>query len=359
MRARAPGKMILSGEHAVAYGADALAVAVQQYTTVEFTPVSQSKAINTVFSGISTGARYPLSAISRLKHKFDRRYESFTNGEIPIQKILSDPNDLVMYAMSTMMHHLPSRKELSPLLPESGILRSESDIPTGAGMGSSASAIAATLVLYEDILEKPLTVQQRFDYVRFCERLQHGNGSAIDAACVTFGGANLLRERERYAATIDLDQHWYWLHTGTPTTSTGECVAFVRKHYGKDQARWDAFTDTTRALEQALQTSQNPSEMIRDNHCQLQAINVVPAKVSALIDDIESLGGSAKISGAGAIAGDQGGLVLMYLPKPRADVEADIVTLNEKHRYYIQDWGTLRISEHGAHRLDDAVSDAV
>lgn len=356
MRARAPGKMILSGEHAVAYGADALAIAVQQYTTIEFTPSNIDNCLNTQFAGVDAGASYSLDALDALKHELDLRYEAFVNGDQPIQSVLTNPNDLAIYTISTLVNHISNRQ--TQLNPKSGLLHTQSNIPTGAGMGSSASAIAATLALYETLLDKPLTVDQRFDYVRFCERLQHGKGSAIDAACVTFGGANVLRDRKRISTDICLDQHWYWLHAGKPQTGTGECVAFVREHYGKDQPRWDAFTATTRAMEKALQVGDNPSDMIRENHRLLQTIGVVPAKASALIADIEAIGGNAKISGAGAIAGDAGGLVLMYLPMQTAQVEAEITRLNEKHHGYIQSWGSVHMAEHGAHRLDDAAGEA-
>lgn len=351
LRARAPGKVILSGEHSVVYGAEALAVAVQQHTTVRFSPVTQSKVINTLFSGISTGVNYPLNALSKLKHKLDDRFDSFSNGDLPVQHILSHPNDLVMYALSALMHQLPSRKTFSPFLPDSGVLRTESTIPEGAGMGSSASAIAATLVLYEDVLDKHLSAEQRFDLVRFCERLQHGKGSAIDAATVTFGGANRVREHKREATSLTLDSNWYWLHTGTPSTSTGECVQFVRKHYAKDTARWAAFNDATQALETALTQADTDalSKAIKENHQLLKGIGVVPSITADVIDQIERLGGAAKISGAGAVAGEHSGLVLMYLPQ--CDITTAVEQLNTHHPHYIQQYGALEMDSNGARRI--------
>lgn len=354
LRARAPGKIILSGEHAVVYGSNAIAVAVQEYTTVQFSPVTQSKVINTLFSGISTGMNYPLNAVSKLKHRLDERFESFTKGDIPVQHILSHPNDLAMYALSTLMHQLPSRKSLSSFLPSSGMLRSESTIPTGSGMGSSASAIAATLVLYEDILDKHLNADQRFDLVRFCERLQHGKGSAIDAATVTYGGANRVRNHEPERIQVHLDKHWYWLHTGTPSSSTGECVQFVRKYYGKDQARWDAFNSVTHNIEHILAqaditaSAQNALlDAIKANHALLKDIDIVPNSVSKLIEDIEHLGGAGKISGAGSISGSCSGLVLMYLPAD--DVPSIINTLNKNN--LIKTWGVIHQDLTGATRI--------
>ncbi len=350
--ARAPGKIILSGEHSVVYGADALAVAVQEYTTVNFSPVSQSKAINTLFSGISTGVTYPINALSKLKHRLDDRFERFTRGDLPAQNILNHPNDLAMYALMSLLHHLPSRKTLQHFAPHSGVLRSESSIPVGAGMGSSASAIAATLVLYEGILDKPLTTEQRFDMVRFCERLQHGRGSAIDAATVTYGGVIRVREQKPTRAHIELDHHWYWLHTGTPATSTGECVQYVRRHHASDNALWNDFIAVTRAFMHALEKGENPSEHIKANQQLLAHIGVVPDKAQQLIKNIERLGGVAKISGAGAVSGDKSGLVLMYLPD--ANIHRAIDSLNNSSGHYIKSWGKLAVDEQGAMRISSA-----
>lgn len=348
-QARAPGKIILSGEHAVVYGADAIAAAVQQYTTVTFSPVSNSRAINTLFSGISTSVTYPINVLSNLKHRLDARFEQFTRGNLPVQNILNHPNDLLMYTLMAFLQQLPSRQLLKQLAPESGVLRSESTIPVGAGMGSSASAIAATLVLYEDILKKALPTEKLFEMVRFCERLQHGCGSAIDAITVTYGGINRISGEQHQHLAIALDDNWYWLHTGTPSTSTGECVQHVRRNYGYETSRWHDFSDVTKALVADLTTQANPIETLKANHRLLDAIDVVPERTQQLITAIEEKGGGAKVSGAGAVAGNKAGLVLMYLPSE--DINADIEALNIASHNGIQSWGKVRIDEQGAMRL--------
>jgi mevalonate kinase len=356
MRACAPGKIILSGEHSVVFGAQAIAVAINKHTTVSFKPLTESNTINTLFSGISSGVHYPLNALGTLKEKLDSRFESFAQGLLPIQKILNTPDDLLVYTLSSLVHHLPvpGRASSHSYLPIPGRLSSTTELSLGAGMGSSASAIAATLVLFEHLLEKPLSVDQRFDMVRFCERLQHGRGSAIDAAAVTYGGMNHIQNGVVKRLDVSLGSDWYWIFTGKPQVSTGECVHHVRSRHEKDTLLWQAFSEVTASIVDNLDNldslgnrnnHQAMIDAIKENHRLLCRIGVVPVSAVALINTLEASGGAAKISGAGAHKGDAGGLVLAYLP------EGSIQDLLKKYPGY--QWGIVEEDALGARYIGD------
>jgi len=185
--------------------------------------------------------------------------------------------------------------------------------------------------LYEHLLSAPQSAQERFERVRFCERLQHGRGSAIDASAVVFGGLNRVADGMVQQIPLPPDhtlrdgQGWYWMHTGVPETKTGECVAFVRQHHGQDRALWGDFAACTQAFETCLQDGRGLQAVIRENHVLLRKIGVVSKRAEALVASVEALGGAAKVSGAGAVAGDAGGVVLIYLDDPEAvaAVQAD------------------------------------
>lgn len=351
-RARAPGKIILSGEHAVVYGAPAIVCAITRYTTIGFAPIHRSRTIRTALAGISAGKHYRTAALHRLKDELDHRFEQYDRGERAVQNILRRPDDLVIYSLATLLRHLPLPGfSAGNRLPVPGRLSSHSELPLGAGMGSSAAAIAATLVLYEHLLGRPMSDQQRFERVRFCERLQHGKGSAIDATATVYGGLHILRDGRPTPLAANLSGGWYWILSGIPIVSTGECVAYVRQQHGNDTALWQRFADTTTALQDALTANADPRPALRENHRLLQHIGTVPAPTAALIAAIEAAGGAAKISGAGAHRGAGGGIILAYHPDPQV-IPALLAAQSTLT------WDALHIAPRGAHILpnDDTVT---
>lgn len=345
--ARSPGKIILSGEHSVVYGAPALVAAIARYTTVRFFPIHQSASLRTALSGITAGRRLPIAALEHLRDVLDERFDAFKKGLLPVKNILQRPDDLVLYTLSQLAKQLPVPGRTNARgLPMPGHLHTKSEIPLGAGMGSSAAVIAATIVLYEYLLNKPQTLDKRFERVRFCERLQHGNGSAIDAAAVTYGGIRYLHHAEIAAVDATLP-HWYWALTGIPESSTGECVSAVREKFSRDEALWQAFHDTTDMLCAQVKSHASPKTAIAENAALLRRIGVVPEATQQFIDQVVAAGGAAKTSGAGSIRGDNGGIVVIWHPD-----EAALARFMAQH-YPELTWGKLEIATRGAELLPE------
>ncbi|MCH2076037.1 MAG: hypothetical protein MK180_03995 [Rhodobacteraceae bacterium] len=350
--ARAPGKLILSGEHAVVYGAPALAVAVQHFTEVTFTPLHKTGGLFTAFESLSPSAFYPFEALKSFKEGLDARFDQFMRGEMPVQKVLQRPDDLAIYTLTSLLPMIPLPGASSRGLPVPGQLSSKSDMPLGAGMGSSAAVVAATIVLYEHLLGQEQTTQQRFEKVRFCERLQHGKGSAIDASAVVFGGLNRVQGDSVTPLALSADHSlntdgWYWVQLGTPVSKTGECVQKVREAHGQDQALWQEFEAVTDAFAEVIAVDDDPREVMKTNQALLEKIGVVPQPASRFAAAVEALGGAAKVSGAGAVRGEAAGVVLVRLDDPEA-----MATLMES--YPERRWEPLRVSMDGAHLVEPA-----
>lgn len=299
MDAIAPGKVILSGEHSVVYGAPAIALAVSEHIHARFLP-AEDPVIHLQLGDVGQ-LSFPVDQLAGLRQRLDARFDAFMQGALPVSSVLDQPAQLLLYVMAL------SGVDCG------GTLSTTSTLPTGSGMGSSAAAIAATLMLADQLSGLQRTRAQCFETVRFCERLQHGRGSAIDAAAVTYGGLVRVQRDAVTQLKAELGEGWHRIDTGRPAVSTGECVDAVRRTYG-ESAIWSEFAEVSSGFAEALSRPAQLIGLVRSNHRLLQQIGVVPAPVTAFIDKIEALGGAAKISGAGAHCGDAGGLVLAYLP---------------------------------------------
>lgn len=96
-------------------------------------------------------------------------------------------------------------------------------------------------------------------------------------------------------------------------------------------------------MDQALQQQSfiNAQHAVRANHQLLVNIGVVPERVRTFIEQIEAIGGAAKISGAGAIRGDAAGMVLVLMEN-----EAKLTQLCRQFQYELQ---TIQGEARGVH----------
>lgn len=353
--AHAPGKLILSGEHAVLYGAPALAMAVARYTEVSLTQLSGGTGLQTAFAQVSNGATYPLGALADLKEELDKRHLQFQRGERAVEHILRHPDDLAIYTLAALVTQAnsfplsnPGPNRLAALL-RAGELNSVSDLPIGAGMGSSAAVVAATTLLFETLRAESKPPEERVAHVRFCERLKHGNAGPIDAATVIRGGVMRVAGPDARPERVTLPEGhsllrgagWYWVVHGIPLSGTGECVSTVAKAHGQNQALWRDFAACVEMMQHNLLAGADLRPAMRLNHRLLDRLGVVPKAAGRFIAEVEALGGAAKICGAGAVRGDHAGALLVHVPDPPA-----MVALMARHPTLA--WGDLRLSPGGA-----------
>ncbi len=301
-------------------------MAIAQYTEVRFTPLGPGEGLKTAFENLSTGASYPFKLLGRLKDSLDERFDQFKRGELAVHEILTRPDDLAVYTLASLLQEGAGSTGTAMTglgavghLPHPGRLSSRSDLPIGAGFGSSAAVVAATTVLFETLLGRSKSLDERYERVRFCERLKHGKAGPIDAAAVVRGGlvevseAGLSIPQIQQADALSKGEGWYWVLHGAPVSSTGECVAYVRASHGDDTPLWDSFASCTRALANALSEGHETLEPIKENQRLLEHIGVVPQAAKAFVKSVEALGGAAKICGAGSVEGDAGGAILVRL----------------------------------------------
>jgi mevalonate kinase len=306
MKVYAPGKLILSGEHAVVYGQPALAMAVNRYATATVTREVIPQILFDL-ADLAHRSRLSVGALQDLKARIKRKYYRFIRGEYSIRDVLHKPFELAQFALGVFA------EALNVSLPHGVKIRVQSDIPIGCGMGSSAATIISVMHAISSYLEVSVTPDALFQLALETENMQHGHSSGLDLRVAQRGGCLYLHGQQIQTRAIPA-MPMYLVNTGTPIASTGQCVEKVKPHF-QSQQLCDEFGAVTRAMDAALQQHAWPQlqAAIRDNHQLLARIGVVPEKVQQFITEIETLGGSAKICGAGSVFGDQAGAVLAVM----------------------------------------------
>lgn len=309
MKAIAPGKLILSGEHAVVYGRPALAMAIDRCA---MSTITASLSDEVSFNLVNLDARdsFTLRTLSEMKLRVLRSYHLFLEGKLGIRQVLLKPVELFEFAFINILDglHLKLEKGVS--------IRTESDIPIGCGMGSSAATVLSVLRGIGHYFRVDFRPDWVMKYSIEAERLQHGYPSGVDSYISLHGGCALFRGGE--ATSVPLPRlSMYLVQTGVPAATTGECVVQVADRFRNDVI-WNDFEAVTLEMEKAIR--QNDAglvrRLVRENNKLLVRIGVVPEKVQSFIRDVEEEGGAAKVCGAGSVAGEQAGVVLVVSHTP-------------------------------------------
>ncbi|QQS38756.1 hypothetical protein IPM62_05220 [Candidatus Woesebacteria bacterium] len=267
-----PGKIILSGEHAVVYGHPALLAAVNK--TLSITALDD-RLLHTIYKSIDN-----LQSTDSLPYIFNQQF--IHKHKLTIQ----------------------------------------SNIPIGCGMGSSAAySTALSMLIYSSDKHEIEDKVERLSYL--FEKQKHNNSSGADTAVCQRGGFLWYRkESENFKIFKSLTPNSSFpkfsiLNTGTPKESTGDMVNLVSEKYKIKKSQThkllNNIADTTKCfLEFFLGNKKYQiKELIRENEILLEKLGVVSTSTASLIRQIEKIGGVAKICGAGGFKGDSG-ILLCY-----------------------------------------------
>ncbi len=319
MKAVAPGKLILSGEHSVVYGKPAIAMAIDRSAVFEVTPQVGNEITFDLPGGEGSGSQ-TIMALRDLKRRVDKKYREFLCGEIGIRDVLAMPADLFRFAFVHTLDGLHRHID-------SGIcLKLRSSIPVGCGMGSSAATVLSEIRALGHYLRVDFKPEWYYEYSLDAEKLQHGKPSGVDSYISLHGGCASFKEGVATAMSLPR-MKMFMVQTGIPESTTGESVMEVERNFRSSEI-WSEFEAVTNAFEEAIRTNdgQKVCWLVRENNRLLTSIGVVPKRVQRFIAEVEQWGGSAKICGAGSVVGDKGGVVLVFADAPPTE-------LCEKHGY--------------------------
>lgn len=308
-----PGKIILSGEHAVVHGLPGITLAIDLFTRVKIKPQSGQ---GIYFEYLNQGFHYSWEQISEISKKIKNQYQKFLNQQLAINEVIKKPVDLLIFTAHQFF-------EKCQVKIKSAInVQISSNIPVGGGLGSSAAAITSLLKQLAHYCQLKLNLQQIKALAEDCENLQHGKSSGLDIATVLHGGCLFYDQGQVHARelpTLPL----YVVNTGMPLSTTGECVTHTSPAFQHQKTK-QAFLQTTLRFDDAIKTKNTALilEAIRTNHRLLVDLGVVPSRVQQFIAEAERSGAAAKISGAGSLRGETAGnVVLLSSQSPAALAE--------------------------------------
>lgn len=332
--ASAPGKAILAGEHAAVWGRPALIAAVGLRLSVGATTTAGA-AHRVHLGGIAHSLE--LGRAETLARAAEAAWLRWCDD--PTAPLgTKDPLAHLAVTLDELGRRLGGRP-----LPALELVIT-SDIPLGAGLGSSAALAVAVLLAGSAALGQLLEPAELFEASLAVERLQHGRPSGIDNAAVLNGGVCWITRRQDaavgigrslsskgrleiapVAARASLLDELALADSGRPRETTGAVVAAVRRLAEQDPSAVDTandrIEDATHRLRDALTAGDRPGLSAAIAACEqaLETLGVVPPAVRAHLATLQRRGISAKISGAGALSDPAAGAVLAHAPHGRFD----------------------------------------
>ncbi|MGM0509565.1 MAG: mevalonate kinase [Thermoplasmatota archaeon] len=287
VRCSAPGKVILFGEHAVVYGEPAIAIAVDR--RVESTIESSSS-------------------------------ETSVNG----------------YKIEEDRH-----KYIYQCIQESGIedhleIVCESEIPSGAGMGSSAAVTVSIMAALDGVkgvdLDRYELARRAFDI----EWKVQGSASPIDTSTAVHGNAIKLSKKKEKDFLWDVkknENEWYVHHLDIPDmhlvvgdtgvhAPTGPLVQKVRRFYEKSNFAKEIIEDIGALVEEGCKAVERGDvekigRLMKEDQKLLSILGVSHPRLEALIKAAGRFSYGAKLTGAGG-----GGAMVALTDEPEKVAEA-------------------------------------
>ena len=297
VRASAPGKAILFGEHAVVYGKPAIAMAINKRACVEVLEGSTNKIkVNIRDLGI--------------------------NGHIDFDNevIVSDSpkKGILKYILESIKKiHDGSGMEINI----------DVNIPIGGGLGSSAAVTVATIAAVSAYNEIDLKEEELAKYAHEVELSVQKSASPLDTTISTYGGLIYLEANAEDIVQLDIDYDIPVVIGYTDTRGdTGKLVEAVRIRRDVYPEIINPVIDSIELItEEAKEAVLNDDkkrigELMNINHGLLDALGVNTKELSGMVYTARNAGAcGSKITGAGG-----GGSIIAYCPDGTTKVISEI-----------------------------------
>ncbi len=296
VKASAPAKVILFGEHFVVYNRPAIVAAIERKVYVSAELIKEEAVyIRSDDLGISGFFRHGRFIVEK----------GGEDAELKLKPIWLIADRLLSYSRS--------RKGLS--------IKIKSDVPVEAGLGSSAAVASASAYAINKLLNLNLSKDEIFRLAYESERLIHGTPSGIDPAVSTYGGLiYYVKDKGMSRLNVNLNFNIVIGDTGVPR-STGELVANVRELKRKYPSLVGSILKVSDIIiEEAVEALKSGDlkvlgELMNVNQGILSAVGVSSVDLERLIYAARDAGAyGAKLTGAGG-----GGCMIALAPPKKVD----------------------------------------
>jgi len=311
IKTSAPGKVHLIGEHAVVYSEPAIIAAIGNRTYVDISPAKDITYQDIAWPDISH--TWKVEQVFEITQKTLDLWNK-GNEKKDFSKLFSfiKENGYEGYRASVLglaMKNLGINQGFSITI--------DSKIPTGAGLGSSASRAVAMTKAIAELFEKELSLEEINEIAFQQEKIIHGTPSGGDNSACCFGGLvwfkkdqpknqiNSLKEEVPYKL-----ENFVFVYTGPPQKTTGELVQLVRElDEGYRTERIKKIGEMTYEMLDVLRRRnfQRMKEIINQTQKNLAELKISTEKIDQIAESVQEIGGAAKLCGAGG-----GGIVLCY-----------------------------------------------
>lgn len=258
-RASSTGKIILSGEYALAFGYPGIAIPSREKMHVRLTQTKHHRGLTVIWGHDNFHPEWAMYA-----------------GQIA---------EFIAHQAGLRLH---------------GELFIETDLPLGKGMGASTALVIAIAraILGRDCRTEALAAE---------DALNVGH-SGMDFE-VIWEEKPIVFQQGKPSRPFVVPKNFLdriqLIDTGMPDEHTPALVAWVSSR----QEELQKSLQTIGSCTERILAGESLHAVIRDHHRAQVALGVVPAHAQAVIKDIESRGGAAKVIGAGGRTGG-GGMVL-------------------------------------------------
>ncbi|HNR01289.1 MAG TPA: mevalonate kinase [Anaerolineaceae bacterium] len=289
----APGKIILCGEHAVVYGAPAIALPVFQVNT---------KTVVVAKPAAPEGELRIIAPCINL----DSRLDSLDNDHP-----LKAASELVKQALGINRFQACE-------------IRISTSIPIAAGLGSSASVTVSLSRALSAFHGHPLTDDAVNKIAFEVEKLHHGTPSGIDNTVITYQ-IPVYFIKDKPIEHLMIRKGFILVIADSGTASlTAKTVAGVRERWLADKERYDALfmeiADLSREIKDVLLKDDltGNANLLTRNHDLLKNLGVSTPKLDDLVNTALDAGAyGAKLSGGGG-----GGNIIALVNESQADTVA-------------------------------------